>query len=109
LEYYQQVKSQMDQTLKVWDVESGQCLRTLEGHTSRVYSVALSADGRRAVSGSLDKTLKAWDVEHGRLLATFECEGGWVICCAMSAKGDLIVAGDYSGRVHFLKLMSAPE
>jgi WD40 repeat protein len=36
---------------------------TLEGHSSQVYSVSFSADGKRIVSGSLDKTVKIWDAE----------------------------------------------
>ena len=54
-----------DKTLKVWDVESGRELRTLQGHSGKVNGVAVSADGRRAVSASEDKTLKVWDVEAG--------------------------------------------
>jgi GTPase SAR1 family protein len=50
--------------LKVWDLESGRELRTLEGHTEPVYSVALSSAGRRAVSASHDNTLKVWDLER---------------------------------------------
>ena len=34
--------------------------------------MALSADGRRAVSASDDKTLKVWDVETGRELRTLQ-------------------------------------
>ena len=41
-----------DKTLRVWDLETGQCLRTLEGHRDGVSSVSVSPDGRRAVSGS---------------------------------------------------------
>ena len=61
-----------DNTLKVWDVESGRELRTLEGHTDLVSGVALSGDGRRAVSASSDGTLKVWEVESGRELRTLE-------------------------------------
>ncbi len=49
-----------DKTLKFWDVETGKCLRTFEGHGDAVNSVVLSADGRYALSGSHDKTLKLW-------------------------------------------------
>jgi WD40 repeat protein len=47
-----------DKTLKVWKLESGRELRTLEGHSAPVNGVALSADGKRAVSASEDKSVK---------------------------------------------------
>ena len=40
------------QTIKVWDVATGACLQTLEGHADWVYSVCVSADGSRLFSGS---------------------------------------------------------
>jgi WD40 repeat protein len=64
--------------------------------------VAVTPDGKRAVSASSDKTLKAWDLESGLALATFTCDAP-VDCCACA--GALrIVAGDGGGRVHFLQL-----
>ena len=44
------VSASRDQTLRLWDLESGQTLRTLEGHTTRV--VAVTPDGRRAVTAA---------------------------------------------------------
>ena len=43
----------------LWDLESGRALRTLEGHAASVTGVAVTADGKRAVSASSDQTLKA--------------------------------------------------
>ena len=51
-----------DNTLKVWDLESGKLLLSLEGHTNVVTTVVVTPDGRKVVSGSWDKTLKAWDL-----------------------------------------------
>jgi len=43
---------------------------TLTGHSGGVLRVAVSGDGRRAVSASHDRTLKVWDLEKGRELRT---------------------------------------
>jgi WD40 repeat protein len=51
-----------DDTLKLWDVATGNEIRTLAGHTNTVLSVAFSPDGKTALSGSADNTLKLWDV-----------------------------------------------
>jgi WD40 repeat protein len=56
------ISASEDETLKVWDLHTGQAVRTLEGHASWVYDVALTPDGRYAVSASMDKTLKVWDL-----------------------------------------------
>ena len=41
-----------DKTLKLWDAATGALIRTFEGHSDRVTSVAFSADGARVLSGS---------------------------------------------------------
>ncbi|MEG3879063.1 hypothetical protein QT972_17050, partial [Microcoleus sp. herbarium7] len=41
------------------------CLRTLTGHTSSVYGVAIAPNGKTAISASWDNTLKIWDTESG--------------------------------------------
>jgi len=46
-------------------------IRTFEGHTDWVTSVAFSPDGKYILSGSWDTTLKLWDIETGRLIRTF--------------------------------------
>ena len=40
-------------------------IRTLEGHTASVNSVAVTPDGTKIVSGSLDNTIKVWDIASG--------------------------------------------
>jgi len=52
------VSGSRDQTIKVWNLSTGQAVRTLTGHTDAVISVAISADGQTLVSGSSDTTVK---------------------------------------------------
>ncbi len=57
-----------DTTVRLWDEETGRCLRVLKGHTNSVSSVAWSPDQRYALSAANDNTLRLWDVETGRCL-----------------------------------------
>ena len=57
-----------DNTVKVWNVESGECVTTLKGHSDYVRSVSFSPDGASIVSGSWDNTVKVWSVESGDCL-----------------------------------------
>jgi len=65
--------------------------------------VAVSGDGRRAVSASGDRTLKVWDLDAMREVAAFRADAA-VTCCTLAADASTIVAGDTAGRVLFLRL-----
>ena len=82
-----------DNTLKLWDVSSGQEVRTFSGHTNAVQSVAFSADGRYALSGSADKTLKLWNVSNGQEVRTFSGHTSNVMSVAFSADGRYALSG----------------
>ncbi|MGB5960183.1 MAG: WD40 repeat domain-containing protein [Coleofasciculaceae cyanobacterium] len=51
-----------DTTIKVWNLHTGELIRTIEGHSSSINSVAISPDGKTLVSGSWDETIKIWGV-----------------------------------------------
>ncbi len=87
------VSGSWDNTLKVWDTDSGRLLRSLEGHTSGVKAVAISPDGRWIVSGSEDQTLKVWEADSGRLLRSLEGHTAEVTAVAVSPDGRWVVSG----------------
>ena len=54
------VSGSYDNTIKIWDANTGACLQTLTGHSGGVESVAYSPDGTKIISGSWDRTVKIW-------------------------------------------------
>ncbi|MDD3401693.1 MAG: metallophosphoesterase, partial [Eubacteriales bacterium] len=95
------VSGSLDHTIKIWDIESGQCLRTLEGHTETFTCVACLPDGKRCVSGSKDNTIKIWDIESGQCLCTLEGHTDTITCVACLPDGKRCVSGsnDYTIKI----------
>ncbi|MCP5105253.1 MAG: DUF4365 domain-containing protein [bacterium] len=66
--------------------------RKIKGHTGWVMSVAVSPDGKWAVSGSDDKTIKTWDLESGQCRATLEGHEDSVRFVAITPDGARILS-----------------
>lgn len=86
------VSTSADQTLKVWDGQSGAERFTLTGHAGRVLGCALSMDGATIVSACEDGTLKVWDGQSGVERFTLSGHAGAVNGCAVTANGATIVS-----------------
>ena len=73
-----------DSTIKIWDIETGQEIRTLVGHTSGIR--ALQFDEKKLISGSLDHTIKIWDWQTGECVNTMTCHNDGVISVHFDGK-----------------------
>ncbi|MCP4582820.1 MAG: TIR domain-containing protein [candidate division Zixibacteria bacterium] len=82
-----------DETLKVWDITSGEELHTLSGHSDRICTVISTSDGRFAISGSRDETLKVWDINSGEELRTLSGHSGSVSAVAVTLDGRFAISG----------------
>ena len=80
-------------------METGQLIRTFEGHSHCVSSVAVSGDGKRVVSGSFDGTLKLWNPATGELIRTFEGYSGSLTSVAYSRDGRRVFSGSLDGTI----------
>jgi len=85
----------LDNTIKVWNVATGECVRTLFGHVEGVW--ALGADKIRAVSGAHDRLVKIWDLQSGRCERTFSDHLAPVSCIHLT--DSRIASGSDDGRV----------
>ena len=91
-----------DNTLRVWDLATGETKTTLQGHTNSVNAVAVTPDGRHVVSGSEDETLRVWDLATGETKTTLQGHTDWVCAVAVTPDGRHVVSG--SGRQHAARL-----
>ncbi|CAG8535906.1 9808_t:CDS:2, partial [Racocetra fulgida] len=85
------ISSSLDNVIKVWSLQTGECIRTLFGHEEGVWSLAV--DKLRLVSGAQDGTVKIWDKDSGNCMHTLTGHCGAVTCVAL---GDtkIITGGD---------------
>ena len=94
------VSGSEDNTIKLWDLQTGECLATLEGHEAGVRAVAISPDAQLLVSGSADNTIKLWQLpDHASEsicpdpIYTLTGHTDWVKCLAISPDGQLLASG----------------
>jgi len=82
-----------DETIKLWDMTSGECLRTIQGRGNGVFFLALSPDGHRILSGSYSDTLRLWDIKSGECLHTFQGHKESVSSVATTPNGKFCLSG----------------
>ncbi len=100
------VSGSYDQTLCLWDAQSGTLLGRLTGHSAPVISVAFSADGAWLMSGSDDQTVRVWDVSdpgRGQTIRILHGHDGAVVALAVhpqrTGAQKLLVSGSYDKTV----------
>ncbi len=103
------VSSSNDQTLKIWDRQTGMEVRTLHGHTSEVTCCAVSPCGEWIVSGALDGTLKIWDAHNGEERFSIKSHTNLVTGCTVNPRGEWIVSSSNDKALKICELHTGLE
>lgn len=80
------VSGGIDRELRFWDLSNGNCLRTNQGFSNGVWSLALTSDGRRLVSGHEDGTVSWWDTVSREYLYSFKAHEACIWYIALSGQ-----------------------
>lgn len=89
-----------DDTLVVWDPETGESLLTLhQGNEYDVTAAAISPDGNRIVTGDGENELKVWNGNTGVEIRTLGGHTETVTCVVYSEDGSRIISGSWDDRL----------
>ncbi|KAK1276917.1 Guanine nucleotide-binding protein subunit beta [Acorus gramineus] len=64
-----------DSTVKLWDVEYGFQVHSLEAHWQPVYAIEFSPNGEYLASGSQDQCIHIWSVKDRKVVKTYNGHG----------------------------------
>ena len=103
------VSGGLDNTARLWDLETGRLIRRFVGHLDTVSSVGFSPDGRFLLTGSMDNTVKLWEVASGRVVHTLKGRSSGVVSAVLSSDGHFALSGahinpELTGRADHLTL-----
>jgi WD40 repeat protein/GTPase SAR1 family protein/DNA-directed RNA polymerase subunit RPC12/RpoP len=94
------VSGAADETVRVWGIDSGECLATLKGHSGPVRGVAVTPDGKFIISSSNDRTIRLWEIASGKCVFVFKGHFGPVTGITVTQDNEYIISasGDRTVR-----------
>ncbi|MEE1322835.1 MAG: hypothetical protein UHE91_03340 [Bacteroidales bacterium] len=105
------ISSTGGKTIQMWDVEKGECVKTLEASAGSVSCLAYSLDGKYIVSGSHqpysekpDNNIRIWDAESGKCILTLEGHTKGVRSVAFSPDGKHVVSGSNDNTIRIWEI-----
>ncbi|BAY85315.1 WD-40 repeat-containing protein [Calothrix parasitica NIES-267] len=91
------VSGSSDRTVKIWNSQTGQCLKTLSGHNRPVLCVSFSPDGNTVASCGGHSIIKLWNIETGECFLTIQEKASYII--NFNSNGLILASGHTSGII----------
>lgn len=88
-----------DGIVGIWSVETGKCIKTLEGHNKGVNAFAYSPNGEIVASASEDMSVRLWDTESGQRVGELKNNYGAIMSIAFMPSGHQIVSATETGLI----------
>ena len=79
--------------MRLWDLEKGTCSRTFRGHKGRINTVAITPDGRLAITGGVDTILRVWDLRAGTCLRILRGHTDIITAVDITPDGQTAISG----------------
>jgi WD40 repeat protein/HEAT repeat protein len=98
-----------DLDLHLWDLREGKELRKLSGHLGEVFCIAISADGKLALSGGKDRVIRLWEIETGREINRLVGHTNTVNSVAFTPDGRNAMSGSSDMTVRYWDLDKGKE
>ncbi|HEV3444738.1 MAG TPA: WD40 repeat domain-containing protein, partial [Gemmataceae bacterium] len=98
-----------DRSVRLWDIASGQSLRSLRGHGEEITAVGISPDGGQLVSAGKDQALRLWDLDPVERVRDFTGQRGPVWSAAFSPDTSRIAAGGADKMVRLWEFNAAGQ
>lgn len=102
------ISGSIDKTIRIWDINSGYCIKKLVGHTATINSVVVK--NNLIISGSDDTTIRIWDINSGECIKILEghCGRVWLVYVIdnliFSTSWDKLIIWDLSKGICLKKL-----
>lgn len=84
-----------DKTIRLWDIQTGQCKHILSGHTKGIWSLAFHPKGKILASCGSDQTVKLWDTQKVECLTTFHGHNHWIWSVSFSPYEEILATGSF--------------
>ena len=88
-----------DNTVRLWEVATGNSLQECDAHQAMVRAVAFSPDSTWLISGGDDCVARRWQLETGKCLGIFEGHGKAVCDVCISPDGHTLISSSEDGAI----------